>query len=355
MTKSKVGIIVGRMQPYHAGHHSVVLRALHEFDLVIIMLGTRNSPRSLDDPLTVAERVQIIRSALSDDDLDRVVFVQLNDQGDDGIWRTTVTSIIDRVLSDLYGPRFRDVTDVSIVGHRKDGSSYYLDLFEGRYRLVEMDMEVRVSATDLRERIYSWLHESDEPFDWRRYPEFFVDEAHAAKVVETFGSDELQPVLRMFSQRREYQERWGMGPFVTASSLVLFGDSILCVRRGRPPFEGMLALPGGFIEPGETSLNAALRELREETSIDDPLLRTFLSDVVVADRVGRDPRASVIDLIHVFAVNPYYLNLEPRAGDDAASVEWVKTSNLMDLRYSMAFDHWDIIQKAARAAGKVLS
>lgn len=61
---------------------------------------------------------------------------------------------------------------------------------------------------------------------------------------------------------------------------------ILLIRRGGHPFLGKWALPGGFVQPSETTEQAAARELREETGVDD----VYLEQLYTFSDIGRDPR-----------------------------------------------------------------
>lgn len=112
---------------------------------------------------------------------------------------------------------------------------------------------------------------------------------------------------------------------------------VLLVRRRNPPFAGMWAIPGGFVEEDEPLEAAARRELEEETGVRDvPMeqLHTFGDP-------GRDPRGRVITVAYLSTVPPGLLS--PRAGDDAAEVRWWSMNALPPL----AFDH-DRILSCAR-------
>lgn len=121
---------------------------------------------------------------------------------------------------------------------------------------------------------------------------------------------------------------------------------ILLIRRaeldgeGRPNIEaGKWALPGGFISPGETAIEAAARELFEETGVKGLHLKSF----GVYDKAGRDPRGWMITNAHYAAV-PEYLLDSRLAGDDAAEVQLFSLQELKKL--DLAFDHRQIIGDA---------
>ncbi|MFF4771061.1 NUDIX domain-containing protein [Streptomyces sp. NPDC001255] len=112
---------------------------------------------------------------------------------------------------------------------------------------------------------------------------------------------------------------------------------VLLIERGWDPYEGAWALPGGHVDPGETSLQAAVRELAEETGLQ--IAPDALRLVGTWDTPGRDPRG------------PYstdaYLAIVPAgtvttAGDDARRAAWWPLAALPDL----AFDHADILDAA---------
>lgn len=119
---------------------------------------------------------------------------------------------------------------------------------------------------------------------------------------------------------RRYPER----PVVAVGVLVLDGDRVLLVQRGRPPQAGRWTVPGGGVEVGETLEEAALRELAEETG-----LGCTLGPIVeVLDRVVRDGEGRVE--YHYVILD--FLGTAPTgrlgAASDCADARWVPLAEL---------------------------
>jgi 8-oxo-dGTP diphosphatase len=110
-------------------------------------------------------------------------------------------------------------------------------------------------------------------------------------------------------------------------------DRLLLIRRKYPPFEGLYALPGGYLEYGETVEKAGARELLEETG----LQAIFQRLIGIYSAPDRDPRGHVISVALLTQVS----HCQIRAGDDAASAEFVDWNNQV-----LAFDHNDIVRDA---------
>lgn len=114
------------------------------------------------------------------------------------------------------------------------------------------------------------------------------------------------------------------------------GTRILCIRRKHYPFEGQWALPGGFLDEGETPIAAAVRELQEETGVKIRPSELHLIDVFAEP--GRDPREHVISVAY-WGITP---TMQIQANDDAAEVAWICIRDWP----SLAFDHSDIARRA---------
>src|SRR5438067_11759279 len=98
-------------------------------------------------------------------------------------------------------------------------------------------------------------------------------------------------------------------------------DHVLLVQRRWKPYKGRWAIPGGFVETEkhETALDAAGRELCEETTIDLRALGVSLRQVGFYDRPGRDPRGDVRTVAFVARLD---VMVQPSAADDAADARW---------------------------------
>jgi ADP-ribose pyrophosphatase YjhB (NUDIX family) len=126
----------------------------------------------------------------------------------------------------------------------------------------------------------------------------------------------------------------------TADIVVTTADGqLLLIERGWDPFAGSWALPGGHVDPGETSLAAAARELAEETGIHlDP---AALRQVGVYDAPRRDPRGRYVTVAYCAEVAQ---PITPTAGDDASAARWHR----LDALPPLAFDHAAIVADTVR-------
>jgi len=84
-------------------------------------------------------------------------------------------------------------------------------------------------------------------------------------------------------------------PLLAVDAIVVLQEGIVLIRRDRPPYEGCYALPGGFVEPGESVEEAVCREAKEETGLELELLGL----VGVYSQPDRDPRGHVVSLCYL--------------------------------------------------------
>lgn len=129
--------------------------------------------------------------------------------------------------------------------------------------------------------------------------------------------------------------------FALTTDLVIFALDkgalkLLLIRRANAPFEDMWALPGGFLEDGETLEECAARELHEETGLE----MRQLEQLAAFSAPGRDPRGDVVSVAYIALVRSDGRAL--RAGSDAREAKWIGIDALPDV----AFDHDEIILTA---------
>ncbi len=120
--------------------------------------------------------------------------------------------------------------------------------------------------------------------------------------------------------------------------------SALVVRRGGEPFAGRWALPGGFVDVDESLVEAAVRELEEETATRAEVTR--LEQLASYGDPGRDPRGRVVSVAWL-AVLPQ--GADPTAGDDAVEAEWRPVEELL-AGEALAFDHGRILADGVERA-----
>ena len=124
-------------------------------------------------------------------------------------------------------------------------------------------------------------------------------------------------------------------PLLTVDAIILFNEEIVLIRRKNPPFQGQHALPGGFVEIGETVEQAVIREAKEETGLDIEII----SLVGVYSDPKRDPRGHTVSVAYLTKGHGILMS-----GSDAAEAGLFKPDELPEL----AFDHAKIVQDALR-------
>lgn len=136
---------------------------------------------------------------------------------------------------------------------------------------------------------------------------------------------------------REYPD----APRVGIGIVLLRGDEVLLVKRGKPPGVGQWSLPGGAQELGETAEACARRELFEETGLEAGPLQL----IAHVDSMHRDPSGQLQYHYTILDFGAHYVSGEAVAGDDVSDIAWVHPDR---------FDAYGVWPEARRIIAKFI-
>lgn len=349
-------VFIGRFQPFHKGHQRVVDRALERAERVVILVGSANTPRSLRNPLSFAERAGIIRAVYEDAVTGgRLVIAPLGDQlyNDTG-WVEATQVAVRTALGFIDGdtqtvsPHGGRGRKLGLIGCSKNHTSYYLELFpKPHWGNEDVAFLEPINATAIRHALFD-----DEGWEQARQQ---LPKASASFMEAWRETPECRALTRERDFIRKYKSQFSFWPypsgpiFVTADAVVVQSGHVLMVRRKAIPGEGMLALPGGFLDNDEPLIQCAIRELREETLIDVPerVLRGSIAGSRLFDDPHRSSRGRVITYAVLFRLEDRIRLPRVKGGDDAAEALWVPLGELEPME--VFEDHWHIIRAMTAA------
>ncbi len=121
-------------------------------------------------------------------------------------------------------------------------------------------------------------------------------------------------------------------PNLTVDGIIFRDNTILLIKRKNNPFKGKWALPGGFVEYGETTEKAVIREIFEETGLNTKI-KSLLG---VYSDPNRDPRGHTVSVVYILEM----LDGTLKGGDDASEAKFFQENQLPEL----SFDHEKIIK-----------
>lgn len=337
-------VFIGRFEPFHNGHAAVARHALGKAKKVVFLVGSADTPRTVKNPFTVAERAVMIQSALADA-ADRLIVRPLRDHlYNESQWIAAVQrTVAEAVRQDGADADAR----IGLIGMDKDASSYYLREFP-QWPLVDVAHTATLSATELRRYLFEanqldshgglMLIRANVPA-----PVFDMLEAFRK------NSPAFRQLVAEYQFLEQYRAAWADAPypptFVTTDAVVVHSGHVLLVRRRAEPGKGLWALPGGFVGQHEGLLDACLRELREETRLKLPLpvLKGSLKGQRVFDHPERSARGRTIT--HAYHFEFAAGDLPPvRGGDDADKARWIPVSEALEMSPQLFEDHLHILE-----------
>lgn len=337
-------VFIGRFEPFHNGHAAVARLALGRAKKLIFLVGSADTPRTIKNPWTVAERAVMIQSALAEA-ADRLIIRPLRDSlYNESQWIANVQrTVAEAIKADGGSPDAR----IGLVGQDKDASSYYLREFP-QWDLVDVRHTEALSATELRR----YLFEANqlESHGGRMLIRANVP-APVFEMLEAFrkSSPAFAQLVTEYHFIEKYKAAWEDAPyaptFVTTDAVVVHSGHVLLVRRRAEPGKGLWALPGGFVGQDESLLDACLRELREETrlKLPVPVLKGSIKGSHVFDHPDRSQRGRTIT--HAFHFDfPSGELPDVRGSDDADKARWIPVSEALEMSTQLFEDHLHILE-----------
>lgn len=285
----------------------------------------------------------MIQGSLTLEEVQRVSFEPLRDRpyNEDG-W-------IEGVQRAIHKHR-NGAKRVSLIGYTKDESSYYLKKFP-QFGHVESPVKETINATDLREAYFKRHFMAGAPL--------YVPKNVLEYLKEFEKTDDYAYVVNEQNYLNKHAKDWGFAPFpvpfLAADAVVTQSGHILLIQRDKAPGMGLWALPGGHlnlknipekdIKVDMTFLDAAIRELVEETKIDvmESVLRARVKETKIFMHPDRSLRGRYITEAAYIPLEQHGKGLPKVKGmDDAREAKWFTFAEFRKMEHLMFEDHFHI-------------
>lgn len=284
-----VGVVVGRFQvpELHGGHIHLLNWAKKENDHLVILLGSKVAQPSVRNPLPFVVRERMVRQAYPS-----ALVYELPDNPSDEVWSRNLDEIVRRSFP---------FQEVKLYGSRDSFANHY----HGSFPIVLVPEVPNISGTELR-------NNPKEPADDKSFRQGLI-EAQRLRYPVSFQTVDIGVI------KQESQE-------------------ILLGRKQTDP-EGLWRLPGGFVDPSDSSLeSAAARELREEVGNIMTHEITYLGSSKVEDHRYRNESDKIMTALFL----TYYMGGRVVASDDLEEVAWF---TFEQARVSVVNEHELLVKK----------
>jgi bifunctional NMN adenylyltransferase/nudix hydrolase len=354
MSNTNVGVIVGRFQPITLEQiKRLFIPALSENDAVIVILGSSDTARDDLDPFTASQRELMILQALSEIAPEHrdtpIIFRPVRDYWSNRTrFITTIQNAVSTGMKETYGDDHRlSNSSINLYGvDREDEDSAYLNNFPTWNSRVQYGGSVDSFKvmTEAYEGKNSWMG--------------LVATSTYAAITTWLNTEDgkrikagNEHIVRYRSKYDPLEESAGhVLQFMTVDNVVLHKGHILLVRRRSHPGKGLWALPGGFLESYETTVDGAKRELREETRL--KVKDEWQTGFKHFDHPYRSRRGRTLTFAYKWEI-PAWRNVPQLSPDkgferEVTKVQWFPLSEVInDMSHLLFEDHLDIIESLA--------
>lgn len=291
-SKLDLAVMIGRFRIFHNGHKSVIDLALQKAGHVLIGIGSANKSRDeKGNEFTALEVEEMIRHVYPKGTAegDRITTKLLDDvlyDPEDLFWimgvQRTVADVVREANLGTPGEKSR----IGLIGFSKDSTSYYLKKFPHWDAISAPGFKHHgkiVSATDIRKEFFYSDSPGVESLDRISH----LIPVGAADYMRKWAQSNPKTLAELreaksfiLAYKEDHQFRGPLHPktgkamglkygptHTTVDAILIQSGHVLLIRRKMNPGKDKLALPGGFVLPGEKVLDAMLRELKEETKV----------------------------------------------------------------------------------------
>lgn len=336
-----LAVFIGRFQPFHDGHCSIIRYALTKAKKVAVVCGSSFQPRSPRNPWTFNERKQMIQGCFSESDNKRIHIFPLMDRPYN---KTAWVWELQKSVNSLFQETSKNsIRRICLIGGTEEDLAAYENDFPAWESEVFPPENRNECGTEIRDTLFQEKVSNLEEVK-KHVPE------PSFKAIKNFTStSEFKEIKKEQDFLSSYKKGWESSPyeptFVTVDAVVVQSGHILMVRRGAYPGKGLLALPGGFLHADKGMLETCVSELRKETKlkVPEPVLLGSIKNKKVFDHPYRSLRGRTITHAFYFELASNKTLPKVKGGDDAKNAFWLE---LGQLDPTLIFeDHFSIIQE----------
>jgi len=326
--KNKVGIIIGRFQPFHNGHKALIDKSLAECEKTIVFIGSANKLPDFQNPFSNEERKELISRCYTEHS-DRLTLVYLHDKPNREEWTGNIYGYLNHIVGDI------DPSLATMYTSSKDKEFYEETLL---FPVATLDAP-GISGTSIRSALYkeegipktlpgpvtTMLRLFTKTQHWDRMKaehDSCVSGKSRAVLAHAFNNP-IEPVVH---------------------AVVVQDNKVLVIKRNSVRGYGQWAIPGGFLEKDESTQAGAVRELKEETGVDLMNLQCGQLAVTVEENIG-DLSVRTLGINYLFAVKDdedIHVDCDPK---EVLDWQWVDLADILNETTLLFYNHNLVVQR----------
>lgn len=332
MERKQFGVFIGRFQPIHLSHLEIIKSSLKMVNHLIIVVGSYRTSIDERNPFSFEVRSKLIFDSIPKELQSCVSVIPYRDTiYDIDAWIVGLQNIVRQISSESQS--------ILLVGHYKDDSSFYLKMFP-QWEFYNFKNLSNINGSKIRENIFENKCELNKEFVSPHVYNFLLE----WNQTQEFKDIQIDYIYNKSERERKLSGKYPITD-QTCDAVVIQSGHVLLVERGHNPGKGKYALPGGHVGQDEFVLDAAIRELKEETKIQ--IDKRILKDKCVGekrfDHPLRSRRGRVITTAFCFRLDPGGLPVV-KGADDAVRAFWMPLSECILHEENFFEDHIHIIQ-----------